>query len=340
MDLCLVFLVILACLIFTYTNGLQDGSSVTATLIASRAISPAKTILLVAVCELLGAVLGGTSVAAAVQSIINMPVQPSLLPVLLAGVLSGGVWNLLAKRLSLPASSTHALFGGIIGAVLAAAGPHAIVLGHVDLFCSSGLLRLLLSLFLSPFAGLLAGWLCFYCLRMILQNASSAVHKPLRIMQCFTTALLAFGHGANDPQKVMGIILLAIQSVAWHTSDHPPLWVHVSTGLAICLGVLSLAPGIVKRVGTGIFRLHRLHALSSEIASTVVVLGSSLCGYPVSTSQVVASTLIGVGTAERPKSVRWLIARDIGVSWLLTLPFAAFIGMLLCLLLRNLLRFF
>lgn len=340
MDACLVSLVILACLLFTYTNGLQDGSSVTATLIASRAISPAKTILLVAVSELAGAVFGGTSVAMAVQSIINMPIQPSLLPVLLAGVVAGGFWNLLAKQLSLPSSSTHALFGGIIGAVLTAAGPQAILLGKASLFHSSGLWKLLISLFLSPVAGLVAGMLCFYCLRIIFKDASSAVHKPLRIMQCFTTAILAFGHGANDPQKAMGIILLAIQSAAWYTQNSLPLWIHVSTGMAICLGVLSLAPGIVKKVGTGIFRLHRLHALSSELASAAVVLGSSLSGYPVSTSQVVASTLVGVGAAERPKSVRWLIARDIGISWLLTLPFAAFIGMLICLFLRDLLGLF
>ena len=322
-EFALVAIVIVLSLVFTYTNGLQDGSSVTAGPIVCRVLSPVKAVLLVASCELAGALFGGSAVATAVRQITSVKEDLNLLPVLAAGLAAAILWNFLAKSLQIPSSSTHALFGGLLGSLLAAPGGTAnIVWGNLTLFHPTGFAKVVVSLFASPLLGFLFGYLMLNAVQFLLLKATNEVNKWLKLGQIVTVALLAFGHGANDPQKVMGIILLALHSHGSYTSNEIPLWARVVTGLSIAFGVLSLAPGIVKRVGSGIYRLKTLHGFVTESASSFLIVLSSMTGCPVSTSQVISSTVVGVGTSERFKDVRWLVARDILVSWFLTIPCA------------------
>lgn len=329
-DLVLVAFVILLSLVFTYTNGLQDGSSVTAGLIVCRILDPVKAVFLVATCELLGALLGGSAVANAVRSITSFPEKEQVLPVLAAALVAAIAWNFLTKLLKMPSSSTHALFGGLLGALLAApGGGRNIVWGNVDLFHPVGFGKVVVSLFASPLLGFVIGFLMLNIVTLMLVKATNQVSRWLKVGQAVTVGLLAFGHGANDPQKTMGIILLALHASGLHQGNEIPFWVRLLTGISIGIGVMSLAPGIVKRVGTGIYKLRLLHGFVTEAASSFVVVLSSLTGCPVSTSQVISSTVMGIGTGERFKDVRWLVARDILVSWFLTIPCAGLCAYLL-----------
>ncbi|MBY0358672.1 MAG: inorganic phosphate transporter [Candidatus Obscuribacterales bacterium] len=323
MDFWLVVLVIGLCLVFTFTNGLQDGSSVTAGIIASRALSPARTVLMVAAAEFLGAMFGGSAVANTIGSITSWPKDKTILPVLAAGILAAILWNFLTKVLRFPSSSTHALVGGILGALFAAGGTKYIVWGHFAFEDSSGIAKVILSLFASPLLGFVFGYLLLHLATFLLLRATQKINVWLKWGQCLSVSLLAFGHGANDPQKTMGIILLALNASGFYQGQEIPFWVRLACGMSIVLGVFSLAPGIVKRVGTGIYRIRTLHGFILEAASGLIVLFSSVTGCPVATSQVVASTVIGVGSGERFKDVRWLVAKDILISWLLTIPCSA-----------------
>ena len=322
-DYALIAIVVVLSLVFTYTNGLQDGSSVTAGLIVCRVLNPVKAVILVASCELIGAIFGGSAVASAVRSITHMTENEHLLPVLSAGLTAAIAWNYLTKMLKMPSSSTHALFGGLLGAFLAAPGGiNNIVWGNIDLFHPSGFGKVVVSLFTSPVLGFIVGYILLNVMTCLLVKATTEVNRWLKLGQTVTVGLLAFGHGANDPQKTMGIILMALHASGICHGEEIPLWVRLATGISIALGVMSLAPGIVKRVGTGIFKLRLLHGFATEAASGIIVVISSLTGCPVSTSQVISSTVMGVGTGEHFKDVRWLVARDILISWFLTIPCA------------------
>lgn len=329
-EFALVAIVIVLSLLFTYTNGLQDGSSVTAGLIVCRVLSPVRAVLLVAACELAGALFGGSAVANAVLSITRVQESVSLLPVLSAGLASAILWNFMSKSLKIPSSSTHALFGGLLGALLAApGGADNLVWGQMSIFHPTGFSRVVVSLFASPLLGFIFGFLMLNVVQFLLLKATNEASRWIKAGQIVTVGLLAFGHGSNDPQKVMGIILLALHSYGSYTGAEIPLWVRIVTGVSIAFGVLSLAPGIVKRVGNGIYKLKLLHGFVVEASSSFLIVLSSLTGCPVSTSQVISSTVMGVGTSQHFKDVRWLVARDILVSWFLTIPCAALCAYLL-----------
>lgn len=332
-DYALVAIVVVLSLIFTFTNGLQDGSSVTAGLIVCRVLSPVRAVLLVATCELAGAIFGGSAVAGAMRSITCMKENEYVLPVLSAGLSAAIGWNYLTKALKMPSSSTHALFGGLLGAFLAApGGPANIVWGRIDLFHPSGFGKVVVSLFSSPLLGFVVGFIMLNVVTLLLMKATNQVQSWLKLGQTVTVSLLAFGHGANDPQKTMGIILIALNASGIYTSHEIPLWLRLATGISIAVGVMSLAPGIVKRVGSGIYKLRILHGFVTEAASGFIVVMSSLTGCPVSTSQVISSTVMGVGTGEHFKDVHWLVARDILISWFLTIPCSGFCAYVLYIL--------
>lgn len=322
-DYTLLAIVIILSLIFTYTNGVQDGSAVTSGLIVCRVLNPVRAVLLVAFCEFLGAVFGGSAVVNTVRAIAHVNENEHTLPTLSAGLAAAIAWNYLCKKLKLPSSSTHALFGGLLGAFLASPGGFDnIAWGQFDLTHSTGFARIVLCLFTSPVLGFFAGYVLVNLLTLLLIKATTAINRWLKLGQTVTVGLLAFGHGANDPQKTMGIVLMALHSCGFCRGEEVPLWIRLAMALAIAVGVISLAPGIVKRVGTGIYKLRVFHGFVSEAASGIIVVMSSLCGCPVSSSQVISSTVMGVGTGEHFKDVRWLVARDILLSWFLTIPCA------------------
>ncbi len=318
-DWLLAYFVIGLALVFTFSNGVQDGSSVCAGVISCRALSPARAVLLVSCCELAGALFGGSAVANMVGSVTTLPESKELLQVLAAALTSATGWNYATKILRFPSSSTHALFGGLIGAAFAAGGPAAIAQGSFDPLHASGMGKAVISLICSPALGFLAGYAMLGLVALALLRATTRVNGPLRVLQIIALAVLAFGHGANDPQKAMGIVMLALHSAHLYNATDIPLWVRFSTGLAIAFGVIAVAPGIIRRVGK-IYKMRLVHGFVLQVSAGGLLLASSLTGFPVSTSQVISSTLMGIGTSERIKDVHWLVARDIVVSWCMTIP--------------------
>jgi PiT family inorganic phosphate transporter len=325
--LALLALVITLSLLYTYTNGFQDGSSVAAGPISCRALTRMQAVLLVTVCEFLGAIFGGSAVAYTIRSITSWPDDPALLPVLANGLFAAILWNYITKILKVPSSSTHALVGGIIGSIVAATGSWKyIIWGDPDhILQSTSIYKVVFSLFLSPLIGFFAGFICFFAVLLLLLRASSRANKGLKQMQWLTTAALAFGHGSNDTQKAMGVIVIALNASGVSAEHAIPLWVRLLVGTAMAFGILSLVPGIVRRVG-GIYKMRPIHGFVSELSSAAVVLLGSATGAPVSASQIIASTVMGVGAAQRRKGVHWLIARDMLMAWFLTIPCSALLS--------------
>ena len=178
----------------------------------------------------------------------------------------------------------------------------------------------------------MVGYLALTAMNVLLARATTRINRTIKLMQWFTLAMLAYSHGVNDSQKAMGIIALALQASGLGNGSTIPLWARLGTGLAIAAGVASLTPGIVKKVGSEIYRLRPMHGLTAQVASATIILTASITGGPVSTSQVVSSTIMGVGSAARLKGVHWLAAREILIAWFLTIPATALLSGLIYML--------
>jgi len=327
----LLIVVVALALVYTYTNGFQDGSSVTATAISSRAMAPWQAIFWVASAEFLGACFGGSAVANAIQSITSYPENGSMLLVLASGLSAAIGWNFLTRALGLPSSSTHALVGGVLGSVIAEGnGMRYVVMGTPDsLLHPTGFWKVLISLFVSPLLGFLGGYLLFIFMLFLLRNASTRIGKWLNASQILTVTLLAFGHGANDTQKAMGVIVLALNATRSEPLTDIPSYVRIMTGAAMVFGIISLSPAIVRRVGGGIFKIQSLHALVAQMSAAAIVAYGSATGGPVSASQIISSSVVGAGAAQRKKGVHWKVVTDMLLAWTFTIPGAALFAALL-----------
>lgn len=329
----LVILAIVAVVIvlfFDYTNGFHDAANIVATVIASRAMTPAQAVVIVGIFEFLGPLLGGTAVANTIGAIVNLDdVRPVLsLSIVVCGLLGAIVWNLATWYFGIPSSSSHALVGGLAGAVVVSVGSEHVVWGVGELFAGhlTGIVKVLAALLFSPLIGFGAGFLIKRLLGALLNRATPAVNRRLRGAQFFTAAGLAFAHGANDAQKSMGILTLVLLLGGFIPAFEVPLWVMLACASAITLGILSGGWRIVRTLGFAIFRVRPIHALSSQLTSALVILSASLAGAPVSTTHVVATSIMGIGSADNPRAVRWNKAGDIAATWIFTIPGAALVA--------------
>lgn len=280
-----------------------------------------------AVFEFLGPLLGGTAVANTIGSFVKLdslpPVQALL--VVLCGLLGAIVWNLFTWWRGIPSSSSHALVGGLAGAVIVSAGAghvvwgfEALAQGHV-----TGVMKVLLALVLSPLVGFWVGYGLHRLTLVLLRRARPRFNRSLRRAQVVTAAGLAFSHGANDAQKSMGILTLVLLMGGFIDRFAVPLWVMLACAVAMTLGILSGGWRIVRTLGFAIYKVRPLHALNSQLTSASVILGASLLGAPVSTTHVVATSIMGIGASERPRAVRWAKAGEIATTWVVTIPGAA-----------------
>jgi len=338
MDILVVLALATVCvtLVFDYTNGFHDAANIVATMIASRAMRPAQAVVLVAVFEFLGPLLGGTAVANTIGKFVDLDgLEPQLaLSILLCGLLGAISWNLITWWKGIPSSSSHALVGGLAGAVVISVGMDHVAWGFAGLLHGqvTGVTKVLLALLLSPLLGF---WVAFFIHKLmarLLAGARPKINRDLRRAQFFTAAWLAFSHGANDAQKSMGILTLVLLLGGFIDSFAVPFWVMLACSLAITLGIMSGGWRIVRTLGFAIYKVRPLHAIDSQITSAAVIFGASFMGAPVSTTHVVATSIMGIGYAERPKAVRWEKAREIAKTWVITIPCAALMGMLFCLL--------
>jgi len=320
----LAIIAVVIVLLFDYTNGFHDAANIVATVIASRAMTPVQAVVIVGVFEFLGPLLGGTAVANTIGTFVTLDgVLPTLsLAILVCGLVGAIVWNLATWYFGIPSSSSHALVGGLAGAVVVSVGSDHVVWGVSELFHGhvTGIVKVLAALLLSPVIGFGAGFLIKRLLSALLTRATPAVNRRLRGAQFFTAAGLAFSHGANDAQKSMGILTLVLLLGGFIPSFEVPFWVMLACATAITLGILSGGWRIVRTLGFAIFRVRPIHALSSQLTSALVILSASVIGAPVSTTHVVATSIMGIGAADNPRAVRWKKAQDIGVTWVVTIP--------------------
>jgi PiT family inorganic phosphate transporter len=323
-------------LLFDYTNGFHDASNIIATPIASRALTPIQAVAIVATFEFLGPLLGGTAVANTIGEFVDLDDVAAILSVtiILCGLSGAIFWNLLTWWFGIPSSSSHALVGGLTGAVLVAVGADHVLWGFEQLLHGhlTGVTKVLLALFLSPIIGFWAGFAVHRIVFFLMRGAKPGVNRFFKRIQIFSCAGLAFSHGANDAQKSMGIITLVLLSGGLIDEFRVPFWVILSCAIAITLGILSGGWRIVRTVGFGIFKVRPIHAFDAQVTSAAVIFGASAIGAPVSTTHVVSSSLMGIGAAERPKAVRWAKAKEIVSTWLITIPGAGTVSVLTYLL--------
>lgn len=313
-------------LAFALTNGFHDAANAIATLVATRGAAPGQSVVLSALFNMLGALLFGTAVAGTIAGIVTVQTDDAV-RVIGAGVLGATLWNLLTWSRGLPSSSGHALVGGLVGAALVEGGIHAVNWGGLDGWKPVGVLGVLIALAVSPVIGLGFGISLARLNQVLLRKASTAIRGPVRGAEWVMSAALSFSHGANDAQKAMGVIAALLLAAGRLQTFAVPLWAKLGCGATLTLGTALGGWRIVGTVGRRIFRLAPVDGFSSQTASTAVILAASAFGAPVSTTHVVASSVVGVGGGRRRwRHVRWRVVRSIGFAWLLTLPAAALFG--------------
>jgi len=329
MDLVLALAVVavLIVLVFDYTNGFHDAANIVASVIASRAMTPVQAVLVVGVAEFLGPLLGGTAVANTIGSFIDLDGvnKAGALAIILCGLIGAIAWNLFTWWRGIPSSSSHALVGGLAGAVVVSVGPDHVVWGIVELAHGhvTGVMKVLAALVLSPLVGFWVGFLLHRLMLALLRGARPIMNRNLRNAQWLTAAGLGFSHGANDAQKSMGILTLVLLLGGFIDRFEVPFWVMLACATAITLGILSGGWRIVRTLGFAIYKVRPLHAIDSQLTSAAVIFAASAVGAPVSTTHVVATSIMGIGASERPKAVRWAKAGEIATTWVVTIPGAA-----------------
>jgi len=241
--------------------------------------------------------------------------------VILAAILSAVLWNLFSSYAGVPSSSSHALIGGLIGAVGMGAGLQAI---HV-----SGLEKVLIPLFIAPVIGFIIGYIVLRIVVRLSWEASPSINETFKRYQILTVIVLGLSHSSNDAPKTMGIITLALLTEKYLNAFVVPTWVILLSALAMAAGTAVGGQRLIRTVGGKFYKIQPIDAFSTQLASALVVLTASMTGGPVSATQVISSAVMGVGAAERPNKVRWRIAQEIGTAWILTIPATALVAALI-----------
>ncbi len=312
-----LIIVITLALIFDLLNGMRDASNIVATMISSRAFGPRTALGIAAIAEFLGPFLFGVVVARTIGAGIVDSTSLTL-EIIAASLLGAIVWNLATWFLGLPGSSSHALIGGLVGAVYSGVGVGAIKF--------AGLNIVLIALFTSPLIGFLVGFILTRVIYFLVRGASPSINELFKRSQLLTAIALALSHGTNDAQKTMGVIALSLVIGGALPQFQVPLWVVVVSAAAIAIGTSLGGWRLIRTLGGKFYKIRPLHSFSTQMTSGIVILGASLLGAPVSTSQVVSSAIIGVGASERFSKVRWSVAGDILTAWLITIPASALLA--------------
>ncbi|GAA5165466.1 inorganic phosphate transporter [Pseudonocardia eucalypti] len=322
MDISLIIVVVVAtALIFDFTNGFHDTANAMATSVATGALAPKVAVTVSAVLNLVGAFLS-VEVAKTISSglVDDSKINPT---VIFGGLVGAILWNLATWYVGLPSSSSHALFGGLIGATWVAAGADAVKFGAV-------VAKVLVPAVAAPVvAGLAALAATFCAYKITARSRPDVVARGFKAGQIVSASLVSLAHGTNDAQKTMGIITLTLVAGGLLPSGSaPPLWVIISAGLAIALGTYLGGWRIIRTLGKGLYEMETPQGFTAETSSTAVILVSSHMGFPLSTTQVASGSILGAGAGKRLADVRWSVAGRMVMAWLLTLPAAAIVGAL------------
>jgi len=323
----LIVVIIGIALVFDFTNGFHDSANSISTVVSTKVLSPRNAVLFAAFFNFVAAFGFGVAVASTISKIVELSyVQIGVVPYIVFCALIGAIsWNLITWFFGLPTSSSHALIGGLTGAGISAAGLAAIkwsTVGQVALF-----------MIVSPVIGLICGFLFMTVILNLTKKANKqSAETYFKRLQLFSAASYSFSHGTNDAQKTMGIIVPLLFSVGYFgASVDPnhlpvPIWVILIAHAAIGLGTLSGGWRIVRTMGYKITKLRPVHGFAAETAGATTIIGASVAGIPVSTTHVICSSIMGVGTTMGASTVKWGVARTIVWAWLLTIPVSALIG--------------
>ena len=317
---------IVTALAFDFLNGFHDSANIVATMISSRAMGPRQALLLSAAAHFAAPFIFGVAVAITIGHKVVQP-HASTIAVVMAALLAAIAWNLLTWFLGIPASSSHALVGGLVGAA---------IVGHgVDAVQFQGLLKIVTALLLSPLVGLTGGYMLMKLVLFLARGATPRINWFFKRVQIITALALALSHGTNDAQKTMGIITMGLMGAGILTRFQVPLWVIAASAGAISLGTAMGGWRIIRTLGGKFYKIRPVHGFTSQVASATVIMSAALLGGPVSTTQVVSSAILGVGSAERLGKVRWGVAGQILTAWVLTIPASGLLAALAYLLVRH-----
>lgn len=317
--LLIVILVIILGMVFDFSNGFHDTANTVATSISTGALPPRVAVILAGVMNFVGA-LAFTGVA---QTITKGIVNPFSLNhgsfVILAALIAAIIWNLITWYYGIPSSSSHAIIGSVAGAAIASQG--LLSLNY------HGFITIIAALVVSPFVALVLGFILMTINRAIFKNFPlSKTNRGFRLFQILTAAMQSFAHGTNDGQKTMGIITLALISAGYLSTSTIPMWVRLIAAIAMGLGTAFGGWRIIKTVGGKIMKIRPVNGASADLSSAIIIFGFSRLGLPVSSTHVISSSIMGVGSAQRVKAVKWGVARRIVITWIITLPITAILA--------------
>jgi len=316
-----IILTVFLAILFDISNGWNDSANAIATVVSTRVLTPAKAVMLAAGMNILGAFFT-TAVA---KTIGKGVVDPKAITevVVAAALFSGFAWNTAMTRLGLPVSASHALIGGLMGA--------SVSYGGVSILNTSGLSKIFIALLISPVFGILFGFLLMkFILKIFGTLSAGAINRNFGKLQLLSSGFMAFSHGSNDAQKVMGIITLSLVSGGFLTSVEVPFWVILICALAMGLGTAVGGWKVIKTMGVHMLKLEPVHGFAAETSATAIILGATHFGLPVSTTHVIATTIMGVGATKRLSAVRWGVAGKIVLAWVFTLPASALLAWVIC----------
>lgn len=316
MTLTIVIIIVCVALFFDYTNGFHDAANAIATSISTRALTPRVALAMAAILNLVGAYLGEGVAKTVGKGIIDPPNSTDGLAIVLAALIGAISWNLITWYFGLPSSSSHALIGGLVGAALA---------GGSTVLWSGVNEKVIIPMLVSPFVGFsVAAVFSIGLLWMVRKGSPGKVNRGFRVAQWFSSAGMALGHGLQDAQKTMGVIVLALVVGGYHQGDSIPGWVKFAAATAIGLGTWSGGARIMRTLGRGIVPLDPMRGFAAQtVASTVLYLTAFIFHAPISTTHTITSSVMGVGATKNVAAVKWGAARTILGAWVLTLPMAA-----------------
>ncbi|MEK4487530.1 inorganic phosphate transporter [Psychrobacillus sp. FSL H8-0484] len=317
--LILTILVVIFALVFDFINGFHDTANAIATSVSTRALKPRVAVLMAATMNFVGA-LTFTGVAKTITKDIVDPftLQNGSL-IILAALLSAIIWNLATWYYGIPSSSSHTLIGSIAGAAVSAAG--------FSVLNWEGFIKIIQALIISPFLAFAVGFLMMSLFKIVFKNGSLyGTNKRFRIFQIGTAALQSFTHGTNDAQKAMGIITMALIAAQLQATDDIQLWVRIAAATAMGLGTSIGGYKIIKTVGGKIMKIRPINGAAADLSSAMIIFGATTIHLPVSTTHVISSAIMGVGSAQRVKGVKWGVAKKIVLTWIITLPISALVA--------------
>ncbi len=321
----IIIIIVILAILFDISNGWNDAANAIATVVSTRVLSPLMAVTLAAIMNILGAFMT-TAVAKTIGKGVVNPndIREVVNIIVAAALLSGFFWNFLMTRLGLPVSASHALIGSLMGAAMA--------YGGIGILNPAGLKKIFLALLFSPIFGIGMG---YFIMKVILsffgKFSPGAINKHFGRLQVLSAGFMAFSHGSNDAQKVMGIITISLFGAGIIDSMEVPFWVILVCGVAMGLGTAVGGWKVIKTLGVNMLKLQPVHGFAAETSATIVIQGASLLGLPVSTTHVITSCIMGVGATKRISAVRWGVARKIVMAWIFTLPACIAFAYVLCL---------